>query len=186
VSHHPFLKRVERMTQRKKTVARLILQGMCVLGILLGLSCVCFAVFLTIDIFSPIHQRDSLFFLCMEFLILLFMLALGIVLIRDSYLMLRGKAFGATKDFSVIVTLAYFVLAEPFLFIYENAPKGKRMTRFIGDIIIIAFFVSIWGVYKICVKLLKSLAEMAYGPQVLSGIQSSGAEHKENTNVEAT
>ena len=116
----------------------------------------------------------------MEILILLFMLALGIVLIRDSYLMLRGKAFGAAKDFSLIVTLTYFALAEPFLFIYENTLNGKRMTGFIEDIITIAFFVSVWGVYKICVELLKRLVEMAYGPQVLSGTQSSSDEQCEN------
>jgi hypothetical protein len=45
---------------------------------------------------------------------------------------------------------------------------------------------SFWLVYFICKKLLKRVAEGAYGPEKVSGIHNSDAKPEKNINVEAT
>ena len=162
------------MAERKKTVARLILQGICVLDILIGFCFLCLA----ITMLFPI-PRDNLFLLCTLLLGLGIMLAIGVILIRDSYLMLRGKAFGAVKDFSVLVALIFFSLIQPV----DESIKDKSISEEKAMIIYVFAF---WLVYLIGVKLLKRLVKVAYGPEKISGARSSDSECKENTNVEAT
>lgn len=173
------------MTQHNRTIVRWFLQGICVLGILIGVFFI-FSFFIFIFFFVFPIPRDDLLFLCLEFLASVFMLALGVFLICDSYLMLRGKAFGAIKDFSVLVALMFFSLVGPLCEYVESASVGKKKARFIEEIIGVSFLISFWLVYLICKKLLKRLVELAYGPEKMSGTQNSVTERKENTSVEST
>lgn len=136
---------------------------MCVLGILIGIFCIFFIFFIVFPI-----PRDDLLFLCLELLVSGFMLAVGVILIRDSYRMLREKSFEAIKTFSALVALMFFGLIGPLCEYVESTSVGKKKARFIEDIIVFSLLISSWLVYFICKKLLKRLAEVVYGSEKIS------------------
>jgi hypothetical protein len=157
------------MAQLKKTIARLILHGICVLGILIGFS----LVYLTITVFFP-ALRDNIAFPFFELLVLGFMLALCVFLIRDSYLMLRGKTFGAIKTVSVLIALMFFSsVVDPihrFAVKFMSGIQARTVVEFASFSTCLLLSVI---VYLICIKLLKRLLKVAYGPEKISEIQNS-------------
>ena len=161
------------MAQLKKNIARLILQGISILGIFFGF--VCFLGGISFMIFSI--QRDNLSELCFSLIFLAWMWVLGIYLLYPSYKMLRGRSFGVIKSIAALLALMSLNLIDPFVEFFTTTLVSGKKARFIEDIVgcsSFLFFVLVFVlVYKISVKLLERLREAAYGPKKISGTQHS-------------
>jgi hypothetical protein len=154
----------------KKTIARLILEGISILGILLGII----FLYMAIDMTLPIH-RDELNKLYFLFFPLVWGFVLAGFLIYPSYLMLRGRSFGILKTIAALLALT---LSSPIIHLYTAFPKTlDSEDRFIKDSVIFASLAVYWlvfaFVYKISIKLLEMLKEVAYGPEKISETQNS-------------
>ena len=88
-------------------------------------------------------------------------MAVGVILIRDSYRMLREKSFEAIKTFSTLAALMFFGLIGPLYEYVENISVGEKKARFIEEIIGASLLISSCLVYFIFKKLLKRVAEAA-------------------------
>lgn len=159
------------MAQQKKNIARLVLQGISILGIIFGFCCFFSAIFI---IFSILRGKLDIDFVWLIQLAVL--LVLGAFLLYPSYLMLRGRSFEIIKSISVLLALPCFGLFWPFVEILTTSGSGK-MSRFIENIVVLAsglfFVVVVVLVYSICVKLLRRLVKAAYGTNNISGTQHS-------------
>lgn len=159
------------MAKQKKNIARLVLQGISILGILLGLTFFLFAIAM---IFSL--QKENLTELCFSLFIFVGMLVLGAVLIYPSYKMLRSRSFEAIKSISAFLALTFFSLPMPYakdLTTYLNSEMPTEIKAF-ADLafFLLVAFVSLL-VYKISMKLLESLMKAAYGPEKIPETQES-------------
>lgn len=142
----------------KKNIARLILKGISILGILFGAFCLFFAIIFSLLVL--IDDVDALF--VWLFIIAVFLL-LGAYLIYTSYRMLRWRSFGAIKAISVL--LALYSWASSLAFLDAATSFSDKLTGYTGDIIFFVFIIASWLiyvlVYLICVKLLKGLLTAA-------------------------
>ena len=157
------------MAQPKKNIARLVLQGISILGILLGLGCFCSSIAM---IFS--FDRKNLYGLLMFSGI---GLVLAAFLIYPSYKMLRGRSFEVLKSIAALLALTSFSFIEPFTdfirtrLVGENASTVKEaMVDFSSFLLFVLVSVL---VYKGSVKLLERLKKAAYGPKHISETQNS-------------
>lgn len=160
------------MAQLKKNIARLVLQGISILGILFG-----FISFLSgIAIIFSI-QRDNLANICGSLIFSGALLVLGAYLIYPSYLMLRGRAFGVIKSIAAFLALIFSGFVNSLVEVYTNTLDSGTMSRFIEDIAgfasMLVFVLVFVLVYSISVKLLERLREAAYGHKNISGTQDS-------------
>jgi len=159
------------MAQPKKNIARLALQGISILGILLGFSFFLGAIAM---IFS--FQKDNLTELCFSLFILLWMLVLGAFLMYPSYKMLRGRSFEVIKSISAFLALTSFGFIVPFTENITNSVTREMSiaTKTIVDLasflLLVLFSVL---VYKISMKLLERLRVAAYSPEEISETQNS-------------
>ncbi len=159
------------MAQQKKDIARLVLQGISILGILFGISCFFFAIDF---IFS--FPREDLTDLCVVLIMLIWMLVLGAFFLYPSYKMLRGRSFEVLKSMAALLALSAFGLIMPFA---EDLTQSdsQEMSRILEDIIFFASLalsaLAFVLVYKVSVKLLNRLQKAAYGPEITSETQDS-------------
>ena len=154
---------------KKKNIARLVLQGISILGILFGLSFFCCA---TAIIYWIQEERSNLAILYS----LIFsgvLLILSIYLIYASYLMFRGRAFGAIYSISVFLALIFSGLFDSLIEVFTTTLYSGKMARFIEDILRFASLLFFLLVYVICVMLLKKLLKLVYSPLEISGTQHS-------------
>jgi len=156
------------MAQLKKNIARLVLQGISILGLLLGISLFCFAI---VFIFSI--QRDNLVILCLWLIISGGALVLGIYMMYTSYLMFRWRAFGAMEWISVLLAISSFGWVHQLVEFLATTSGSGRMPRFVEDIAYVADLPLPVLVYLICIKLLKKLLEVADSPKKISATQPS-------------
>jgi len=155
---------------KKKNIARLVLQGISILGILFGLSLFCCAT----PIISWIQEeRSNLAIQCGMLIFSGVLLILSIYLIYASYLMFRGRAFGAIYSISVFLALIFSGLFDSLIEVFTTTSYSGKMARFIEDILRFASLFFFLLVYLICVMLLKKLLKLAYSPQEISGTQHS-------------
>jgi hypothetical protein len=150
---------VEQMAQ-KKNIAKLVLQAISILGILLGVSCfLCgFAMLSSI-------QTDDLILLCITVLGILWMLALGAFLVYPSYKMLRGKSFLVIKSMAALLALTFFgslmEYVEDSTKYFDDMPIEIRAFADLAPFLLVAIISVL--IYKICKKLIDRLVEAAYG-----------------------
>lgn len=152
------------MAQLKKNIARLVVKGISILGIFFGF------IWLgsPIAVISAITILKDNLAIYYAFLILSGALSiLGAYLIYTSYLMLRGREFGAIKLISAFLAMNSFGMLQPLV-----SASGK-IASFIKDIAGLASLLFPVLVYLICVKLLRRLLKVAYSPQEISGTQHS-------------
>ncbi len=156
------------MAQLKKNIARLVLQGISILGILFGFSCFFVAIFI---IFSILRGNLAIDYVGLIFLGAL--LVLGTYMIYTSYLMFRGRAFGAIKSISVLFALFLSVLVRQLGEVFTPTSVSGKTARLIEDIAGLASLLSIVVFYLICIKLLRRLLKAANVPKDISGTQHS-------------
>ena len=115
-------------------------------------------------------ERDDLAILCILLITSGALLVLGPYLMYDSYLMFRGRAFGAIKSISAF--LAIFSCGSVVGFAATSV--SGELPACIGDIVVaFAPLLVLVLVYSICVKLLKRLLQVAYSPEEISETQRS-------------
>jgi hypothetical protein len=159
------------MAQQKKNIARLVLQGISVLGILFGFCC-----FLSSFAMISFIQTDDLFGLFLSVFAILWMLALGALFMYPSYKMLRGTSFLVIKSMAALLALTFFGSLMPYaedITTYFNDGMSieiKSPVELASFILVV--FVSVL-VYKVSVKLLEKLKEAAYGPNQISETKHS-------------
>ncbi len=155
------LERPEQMAQSKKNIARWVLQGICVLGILSGFLCVMAGVTMLL----ALPTKDDIFGLCFLLGFMAIMLVVGAWLARDCYRMLRGRSFEAIRSISAILALM------PMSWIIELLPEerfigeGGSAGHFIAFAVDMAPLVAFLVVYFACKKLLTRLRKAAQGPE---------------------
>ena len=165
------------MAKQKKNIARLVLQGISVLGILSGIGCFLCAIVLIFP-----FPREDLIDLFFMFVMSLWMLVLGAFLTYPSYQMLRGRSFLVIKSMAALLALDVFGLlmihAEDFnTFFFSNMPiEIKAFAELVP--FLLSTFVSVL-IYKICKKLLDRLVVAAYGPEAIS--ETKPATEKQST-----
>lgn len=152
---------------KKKNIARLVLQGISILGILFGFSCFGCAIFI---IFSILRGKLAIDYVWLIQLAVMFVL--GAFLLYPSYLMLRGRSFEVMKSISVLFALFLSGLVRQLVEVFTATSDSEKMVRF-EVILYIASLLSIVVFYLICIKLLKRLLQVGYGTKELSGIQHS-------------
>ena len=155
------------MAKLKKNIARLVLQGISILGIFFGFSWVGCAIISAFPI-----EGDSR---AIDYVGLIFsgvLLVLGTHLIYTSYLMFRGKAFGAIHLISVFLALIPFSLVVSLIKVYEATSDSEKIVKF-EDILYIASLPFLVFVYLICVMLFRRLLKAANVPKNISGTQHS-------------
>ncbi len=159
------------MAQQKKNIARLVLQGISIIGILCG-----FAFFSSAIVMIFWFPRDNLTQLCILLIMSVWMVILGAFMLYPSYKMLRGRSFGVIKSISALLALMSFSLIEPFNEVLTTSVTGemsivtKSIVNFASFLLFVLFSVL---VYKVSVKLLERLKEAAYGHKNISGTQNS-------------
>ena len=156
------------MAQLKKNIARLVIQGISILGILFGFSCFYFAILV---IFSILRGDIAITYGWLFHLAIL--LVLGVFLMYPSYLMLRGRSFEVMKSISALLALFSYGLVLPLAKVLKTTTDNEKTARLIEDIAGIASLLSIVVFYLIYAKLLKRLLELAYGHKDISGHQHS-------------
>jgi hypothetical protein len=150
---------------KKKNIARLVLQGISILGIFFGFTWFCCPIAVVLTIHGDNLDIDALGY---AVLILSGALSiLGVYLIYTSYLTLRGRSFEAIQLISVFLALTSFGLVQPLV-----SASGK-IASFLKDIAGLASLLFLVLVYLICVKLLKRLVKAANVPKNISGTQHS-------------
>jgi hypothetical protein len=159
------------MAQPKKKIAKLVLQGISVLGILFGFFCFFFA----IDFIFSI-QKDNLFDLCISLLLSAWMLVLGAFFMYPSYKMLRGRSFLVIKSMAALLALSAFSLVERLIEFINTLINRElsilEQTAVDSSSFLLAVVVFVL-VYKICTKLLGKLRIAAYGLEEISEAQHS-------------
>jgi uncharacterized membrane protein (UPF0136 family) len=161
------------MTQPKKIIARLVLQGISVLGILLGFSCFLSSIAMIFS-FDRVNLYSRIIFSGTG-------IVLGAFLMYPSYLMLRGKSFTVIKSITALLALSAFCLIDPFTEFISTSINREMpiVTNTIVDCASFLLFVLVSVlVYKISIKLLDRLIEAAYGPEILSDTQQSTNKQK--------
>lgn len=156
------------MTKLKKKIARLTIQGISVLGILVGFFCFLSAISLIFSI-----QRNDFNDILSSPVFSAIMWVLASLLIYPSYLMLRGKSFAALKGFSALLSLICFVLAVRFVRFISTTLEIEKKSLAIEVIVSLTpllFWVLVSG---IIFKLLQRLKQAAYGPEIISETQIS-------------
>ena len=148
------------MAQQKKKIARLVLQGISILGILFGFTSLYLAFVFTFSI-----QRDNIFG---SLIIPVYGFVLAAFLIYPSYLMLRGKSFGVIKTIAVLLAIIPFGLIGKHIETFTTLDSEKKT----WSIFLVSVFVFVL-VYIISVKLLERLKQAGYGPEKISETQHS-------------
>jgi hypothetical protein len=162
------------MVSLKKNIARLILRGIGILGIFFGFAFLLGVFFYVFPIPRDIHSESLVWFFFLGSILLL-----GVYLVRDSYLMLRKRAFNAIKSISGLFALMFYISVSSFFgkldALLDALFVGEK--RIMGDMVVCAailcsLLLSVL-VYLICNKLLKRLWEAAYGHKNIPGNQHS-------------
>ena len=158
------------MAYLKKTIARLVVQGIGIISILFGLTCFYLAAFEIVSILRG--NRTELWF---SLFFSGWMLVLAAFLVSPSYLMLRGKSFEVIRSISALLALIPFGLIAPLIRFLETKFVDEK--RFMGDMVVLAAVLCVYLlsvlVYLICKKLLNKILKAAYGPAKISGVQNS-------------
>ncbi len=157
------------MVQPKKKITRWVLQGISILGMLLGLSFVCCSIPM---IFSL--PRDDLALLCFVLLLSGTFLVLGSALLYTSYRMFRGTGFGAIKSLPAVLAFSVFGLVVKPVDSFAAPLVSGTEARTIVSLAcgVVALLASVL-VYSLGTKLLTRLADAAYSPQDTSATQPS-------------
>lgn len=153
---------------KKKNIARLVVQGISILGILFGFSCFFFAIS---TIFSILRGKLDITYGWLFYLAV--MLVLGAFLLYPSYLMLRMRSFGVMKSISVLFALSLSGLVRQLDKVFLATSANEKTARLIEDITGLASLLSIVVFYFICIKLLKRLLKAANVPKEISSTQHS-------------
>lgn len=157
------------MVRLKKNIARLILLVIGILGIFFGFTFFLGVFFYVFPIPRDIHSESLVWFFLGSILLL------SVYLVRDSYLMLRKRAFNAIKSISGLFALMFYISVSSFFGKLDALFVGEK--RIMGGMVVCAailcsLLLSVL-VYLICNKLLKRLWEAAYGHKNISGNQHS-------------
>ena len=157
------------MIALKKNIARLVLQGIGILGLLFGFSVVYFTIAMLFTI-----RLDDMRFLPIWLLCCATMLVLGGYLTYASYLILRRRPFAAIESISVVLAFSVFSVAEHSIGSFATTMFDTEQARHAEQIV---GFASFFGalllsvlVYSISKKLLIRLARAAYGPEDTPGV----------------
>ena len=146
------------MAQLKKKTARLILQGISILGILLGFSLVLSAIGTVLGL-----ERDSLTILCGSLVLSAAVLALGVYVIYTSYLMFRWRAFAAITWISVLLALFLFGVAGQWLWLRFSMATSVsvELPHYVRAIGALAVLIGLYLFVSICIRLSQRLLEVA-------------------------
>ncbi len=160
------------MAKLKKDTARLVLEGISILGILFGLT----FFYIAIAMIFPI-QRDNLTDLFFSLIFSVGGFVLAAFLIYPSYLMLRGRSFRVIKSIAALLALT---LSSPIIHLSiaftKTSDSEKKTWPSEPIVVLLSFLVYVLVfvlVYKISVKLLERLKEAACGPEKTSETQNS-------------
>lgn len=151
------------MARRKKKIARLALNGISALVILLGFCCFYYTIYFIIS-----FQRDNLISIFISLIASGWMFALGTFFIYLSYKILQGRSFSVIKPMAALLAFFSFTLVCPITKAYTTLSLilGKAMIA--EEIVGFTYFLLALAVavlvYKISVKLLERLVQAAYGP----------------------
>ena len=149
------------MAEQKKNIARLVLKGISVLGILLGISSfLCGFVMILPPWEDDVGILPRLIFSATAFV-------LGAFLMYPSYKMLRGRSFLVIKSMAALLGLIVsgFCYLLTDVSIVETSRIAEEIVGFATFLLAMLVFVL---VYKICVKLLGKLRIAAYGLEEIS------------------
>jgi hypothetical protein len=145
------------MAQQRKNIARLILQGIGILGLLCGGMLVIAALGIVWEM-----QRENLPVLCGSLALSAALLVLGVYLTYTSYLMLRLRAFTVVvREIPVLLGGAIiFGVAQPVMS-FADTLAGEKLSRYVklscAFVSLILFFLCI----SVCTRLSKRLVEVA-------------------------
>lgn len=160
------------MAQLKKKIAKLALQGISILGMLFGFSLVYFSI--AIVFYVP---RGDLAHLCASLGLLAILLVLGLPFIYTSYLMFRGKAFGAIELIATVLAIFVFgSVVDPVYLFAAKSVSGIHARTVVGLASCLATLSLSVLVYLICTRLLKRLVKVAYHPEKVSETRHSKEE----------
>jgi hypothetical protein len=145
------------MAQAKKIAARSVVQGINVLGVLLGFGCCLAGVGMLLSIPG---ERAVSRWLVAGFSV--FMLVAGVWLLQDSYRRFRRRSFEGIK--SVAKNLAFGVLG---LVAYSLNRFGDTLDLWIHarTLVNLTPLFAAWLVYSICTKLTNRVLKAASGPE---------------------
>jgi len=146
------------MTKQKKNIARLFLQGIIILGILIGGLLVIAAIGILLEIQK---DKDDLVVLFGSLVLSAVFLVIGVYAIYSSYQMLRHRAFAAaTKGIPSSLATSVFLAIEPVMS-WTDTLASKELTRhvrlFCALVSLLFFFLAI----SVFTKLFKRLVEAA-------------------------
>ena len=148
------------MTQQKRNTARLILQGIIVLGILCGGMLVIGA----FDILLEIQKEDiAVLFGSLVFSAVL--LVIGVYAIYSSYLMLRRRSFAAATrgiptSLATCVFLVVFIVAERVMS-WTDTLANEELSRYIKLSCALVSLLLFFLIASVFTKLFRGLVEAA-------------------------
>lgn len=145
-----------------RNLARLILQGIALLGILLGLFVFC--IFLAMFFES---MRPDFVLLCGGIVISILVLAIGVYLIYISYLMLRGLSYAAIKPLGTLLAFAFYFWFSPLTWSYARM-LGEKGMKFIGATVGIVSLPLAIAVYYVFTRILARLSKVGSEPVINS------------------
>ena len=157
------------MGQLKKKIARLVLQGISILGMLFGFSLVYFPIEIVFSV-----PRDDLAPLCASLALLGTVLLVGLLLIYTSYLMFRRRSFGAIELIAIGLSISVFgSVVNPIYHFLATSVSGIGARTIVGLASYFAALSLSVLVYLICTRLLKRLVKVAYHPEEVSETRHS-------------
>jgi hypothetical protein len=157
------------MTQLKKNTAKRVLQGIAILGMLLGLPLVLCSIPM---IFAML--KDDLAHLCFGLFFMGFGLVLGSALLYSSYRLFRGTGFGAIKSLPAVLAFSVIGLTgQPLDSFATPLVSGIQARTLVSLACFLIALLAAVLVYSLGTKLLQRLADTAYGPPGIAGMQPS-------------
>ncbi|HUS71853.1 MAG TPA: hypothetical protein VMY06_02220 [Sedimentisphaerales bacterium] len=147
---------------KKRNLARFVLQGIALLGILFGLFVFCISVAMFFESMEP-----DFVLLCGGLVISILVLAIGVYLIYISYLMLRGITYAAIKPLGTLLAFAFYFWSSPLTWSLARMLEEKGL-RFIGATVGIASLPLAIAVYYVFTRILARLSKVGSEPGINS------------------
>ncbi len=154
---------------KKRNLARFVLQGIALLGILFGL----FVFYISVAMFVE-SMRPDIILLCGGIVISILILAIGVYLIYISYLMLKGLSYAAIKPLGKLLAFAFYFWFSPLTWSLARM-LGEKGMKFLGATVGIVSLPLAIAVYYVFTRILARLSKVASEP----GINSKNEAPKE-------
>jgi hypothetical protein len=140
---------------KKRNLARFVLQGIALLGILFGL----FVLYFFVAMFFE-SMRPDFVLLCGGIVTSILVLAIGVYVIYISYLMLRGVTYAAIKPLGTLLALAFFSWSGPLTLSLARM-LGEKGLGYLGAAAGIASLPLAIAVYYVFTRILTRLSKVA-------------------------